>query len=529
MICNKCGSQLPEDALFCTECGARLEKEDTAPTVHTDDEPTSILPRLEEVIADNEETLSLTQEQAEMLSDEPTEILSTAEEIKLPEPEPKYEDVTEVLTAPEPVPVPEPEPVPPPMHSAQEKPAEAPVEAKPVNNGYDDNSDTMKIPVQNTSYEAPTEQFTTNSSNNFGGNGTAANNQDVILPPPPVMPREPEPVQPQASAPIPEPVPAPMPAQNDEKARPKKKVSGGRIFAASLVSLLTMVFLLLFSVLLAVKIGANGSIIRSRAEKLNAKTTLTAEFDGKELAKTFYDSLGFRTATKGAANEEGFKRYMLNTDFREYAGSVAEGYLDYIIDGEGRDPSITAEDLVNDFIKANKKAIVKEFEYDLTDDDYDLLQHNLDKDNFTETMDIKEWNRNAGFDVGKLSFAFSYITIGIVAALVLLFLIWIAAIVDKRAKHVTGFFGSIFTVVGVISFLTGLTVFVGSAIAFTFTHNVLFYLSESLLLPLAMMFCIIGAAEFILGFVFRKTKNGLKKKEKKAAAAAAPAPTVPNN
>ena len=43
---------------------------------------------------------------------------------------------------------------------------------------------------------------------------------------------------------------------------------------------------------------------------------------------------------------------MLNTDFREYAGRVAEGYLDFIIDGDSSNPSITSEDFVNDFIKA---------------------------------------------------------------------------------------------------------------------------------------------------------------------------------
>ena len=124
-----------------------------------------------------------------------------------------------------------------------------------------------------------------------------------------------------------------------------------------------------------------------------------------------------------------------------------------------------------------------------------------------------------------------YITIGIVAALVLLLLIWIAAIVDKRAKYVTGFFGGIFSFVGAVSFLSGAVIFLGSAIAFTFTHNVGFYLSENLLLPLAVMFGIIGAAEFFIGFIFKKTSRGIKKKERKKAAAAtapAPAPTINN-
>ena len=91
----------------------------------------------------------------------------------------------------------------------------------------------------------------------------------------------------------------------------------------------------------------------------------------------------------------------------------------------------------------------------------------------------------------------------------------------KRARFVTGFYGTIFTFVGLIVFLTGLAIVVGSAIGFTFTHNVCFYLAESLLLPFSVMLIAIGAAELIIGFLFRKTKKSLKKKERKAAAALA--------
>ena len=503
MKCNKCGSIMPDDALFCTECGATLPHGETD-GIHIDDEPTSILPHLEEVIADNEEALSLTQHQAELLNDEPTEILGSSETIELPEP----------------VEIPEPSPIPP-AENSFDKPApfpkqEAPKPKDPPINGapqaVNDNSSTMKIPVQNEPYSSPSIH-----ADQLSGNSTPP--QGNSFTPPPQRPSA-SPVN-SGAVPMPAtaPVPAPMPAQADSKPKARAKVGGGRLFFASIVTFITMLILLLFSLLLAVKIGANGDIIKKRFTKLNAKTTLTSEFDGKEMSKTLYDSLGFRTATKGAADEAGFKRFMLNTNFREYAGDTAKNYLDFILDGEGKDPSITSEDFVNDFIKENKGEAVREFDYDFTDEDYDLMQKNLDKDKFSESMSVKEWSRKLGFDVDKLSYATSYITIGIIFALFLLFLIWIAAIVRKRGRYVTGFFGSTFTIVGLIVFLAGLTIIVGSAIAFTFTHNACFYLSESILFPLAALLIIIGAAELFLGFIFRKTKNRLKKKERKAAAA----------
>ena len=498
MLCKKCGSEMPDDAIFCTECGARIENE-PAPDVHTDDEPTSILPHLEEVIAANEETLSLTHEEVELLNDEPAEILSSSDTIELPEPEP----VTEVFTAPKPEPVKEEKP---------EKPAEFPKQEAPAvpvsNDGFNDNSNTLRIPVQ------PQQNGSDNINNNTAAKPAGnAPQQGGIIPPPPVQP---------VQQPAPAPAPAPMPKQED-KPKARKKVGGGRIFGASLVTIFTILFLLAFSLTLAVKIGANGNVIRKRASKLNASTTLSAQFDGKELSKTLYDSMGFRTATRGAADEAGFKRYMMNTDFREYMGRVAKDYLDYIIDGKGDDPSITAEDFVDDFLKVNNDAAVEEFEYELTDSGYELIEKNLEKDNFSDTLSVKEWSRKLGFDVDKCSYAFSFITIGILGGLVILFLIWTAVILAKRARFVTGFFATVFNVVGILVFLSGLAILIGSAIAFTFTHNAGYYLAETLLLPFTVLLLIIGAAELFLGFIFRKSNRAIKKKAKKAAAVAASA------
>ncbi|MBO4493095.1 MAG: zinc-ribbon domain-containing protein, partial [Ruminococcus sp.] len=260
MKCNKCGSEMAEDALFCTECGASLKKEEkpvaaaaveAAETVEAikDDEPTSILPHLEEVIADNEEALSLTQEDVQLLNEEPAELLSSSDTIVLPEPETAEEAATVAIQAvhDEPVPAQFPKP----------EATAAPVNAAP--GVLDDNSDTMEIPVQNDSH------------GNAGGYTVPQQPAQST----PVIP----PSQPAQNAAE----PAPMPSQSGEQPKARKKVGGGRIFGASLVTIFAVAFMLLFSFMLSLKLGLNGSVIKKRFSKLDADTTLTAQFDGKEL------------------------------------------------------------------------------------------------------------------------------------------------------------------------------------------------------------------------------------------------------
>ena len=51
MFCNHCGSEIPDDALFCTNCGARLEKEEKKPEEPVIDTTQEEAPAVEEASA----------------------------------------------------------------------------------------------------------------------------------------------------------------------------------------------------------------------------------------------------------------------------------------------------------------------------------------------------------------------------------------------------------------------------------------------------------------------------------------------
>lgn len=499
MFCTKCGKELSENSTFCTACGA-LVNDDDAPVISAEDAPVSFAPPADEneTLSAAEPSMALSQEDAQLLSEEPAELLGNiSETIELPEPieEPVVTSTADTQEIPAVPDIPYSEDAPGTVLLSEEPDPLA---------GFNDNSDTIQIPAQPeglTPYNNDSGTFTRPAAEP----APAAADSSFTPPPVPEAPAAPD-----------------VRSEKKQKKNPDApaKVSGGRIFGASIISFFSIIFLLTASLMLAVKLGANGSIIRSRTEKLNSEALFSSQFDGREFSDTLYRSLGFRTATHGAADEASFKRFMVNSDFRQYAGRTAKGYLDYTIGSSKKDPSVSSEDFVNDFIRANESVAEKEFRYELTEEDYELLEANLDKDNFTKSMDVQEWSKETGFSIGYLSYLFSYITIGILFAIVAVFLIWIAVLVDKRGKHVAGFFGNILFTSGLLLLLAGPVLVIGSAIAYAFTHSLIFYLGSNLLLPFGIVLFCIGAVELFIGYIFKKVRRGIKKKAKKAAAAA---------
>ena len=102
-------------------------------------------------------------------------------------------------------------------------------------------------------------------------------------------------------------------------------------------------------------------------------------------------------------------------------------------------------------------------------------------------------------------------------ALVIVLFIWIALIVDRKGRHLTGFYGNIFLVSGLIVFLSGVAVALGASVAYSFTSEIAFYLAANVLLPFALAALCLGFVELLIGYIFKKVKKSIKKKAKKAA------------
>lgn len=506
MFCNKCGKELKDDAKFCTDCGCRIEKTDDVQfskpnEINTDSdsgsEKTVYLP------AEDENKPEETPGQFSFLDDSPTEILHedefaamdiTEEDDLSDDPssvdaDPYGESETVVLRRNDT----QPQDQQTQSFSQNQQPAFS--MSQPVRETVQENDSAlngMNMSVSTSTADTQPAQY--NQYN--GGYQQQPVGQYV-------QPEFNGYMQPGGG------MPAEIPAA-------PVKVGKGRIFGASVVALFAVIFLLLLSIIVCVKLGASGSTLNSRIQKLNLNTVLNAEFDGSDVCENIYDTVGFGSATHGNANISDFKEYLKQSDFLEYVGENVENYADFILAGDGKDPSITSEDITYDFFGENNDAADEVFGYTLVKKDLKTIQKNLEGEELDESLSINEWENEIGIGLGSVNYLVSYITIGILAALVLVLLIWIVIIVDKKGRHIMGFFGNTLFISGLVVFICGVAVTVGSMIAFSLTSNVVFYLVSNILLDFGILALIIGFSELLIGFIFKKIGKRLKRKNKLA-------------
>ena len=357
--------------------------------------------------------------------------------------------------------------------------------------GFDDNSNTMNIPpLYPKNDQQPQQQF------------------DPYAPP-----------QGNGSAPPYFEDPAAY-AEPPKEGKRRAKIGGVRIFFATFLTIITVVCLFAVSLCATIKFGANGKSLKKSIKKLDKDVVLSAEFDGATISDDMYKTIGIRKMTDGEATKDDFKAYLKGTNILEYIGENVKNYADYIIDGKGDDPSIGSDDIANDFFgnKENNKVAKNELGMKFGSNELKTIKKNLAKNDVDKNLSIKEWNDHTGFDLKNANYAFSYITLGIVLALVLVFLIWIALIVDRRGKHLCGFYGKIFGISGFFMFIIGAAVLAAAPIIYAVTDNIIFYLIFHILMKFGIIAIGTGFVELILAFMFKRIKRRIKAKEKTAKA-----------
>lgn len=321
-----------------------------------------------------------------------------------------------------------------------------------------------------------------------------------------------------AFAPPPEPVyaPEPEPAADEEEyaAEQPIKVGAGRLIGAGFITIIALLLMIVLSLMFCMKLGISGDIVRKRVENMSFATAVDGDFQGKTLYDDMYGALAFSDITQGKANRSEFREYLMRTDMLAFAGKKAGQYVDYMMIGDMADPSVTASEITEVFEDASG-ADDDVFGYTLQSSDYNKLRRQIEKNNIEDNLSIDLWSRKAGFGLDNLNYMFSYITLGVILALVLVLLIWIAVIVDKRGKHLLGFYGNVFKWSGALVFIIGAVVIAGGGIAYLLTGQAVFYIVPQVLLPFALLALCVGALEFFIGWLFRRIKTAIRRKEKR--------------
>lgn len=299
----------------------------------------------------------------------------------------------------------------------------------------------------------------------------------------------------------------------EEAPQKPEKVSAGKIFGAGVVSLITIIILTAVGLLFSLKLGFTGDNLHNIAKDLNKWSIINAKMDGLTVSDNLYYKSDFDKATHNFADTTDFALFLAKTDFTGFCADKLEVYADYIIDGKGDEPTLTENEIV-DFFKENHDIAKETFGYDLQTADYNSMRTSLANNETAEKFSVSKIGWDLRFRLENIRYILSYLTLGILAAIVALLMIWIATLVNCKGKHIIGFFGNIFTFSGLAVILVSVAVSAGAALAHTVTGDFLCYLSSTLLLPTAVYGICIGAILLIAGLIIKKVKASVRTKEK---------------
>lgn len=458
MFCTKCGKQLSDDSKFCTNCGTTLDQ--------TADEQ------------------SLTT---------PTKI--DLEEDKTPSAM-KNSDIA-VTT---------------------DTPSDDSIFSQ---NQSDDTIDSVDIPKTDDTVLISESDNTVDNSNNPNTSLNEAIFDSADIPAENSNTYDNTPIFPQSNEPVTTNQNSSQPFSNDnyyqpnvptENIKDEVNVGGGRLTAASIIAFFSIIFMILLGLICSVKFGITGNILKNKVNKLNAKTTLEMQVDGRSLSDNLYDMAGIRNVSD--ADTADFKEFLVEADFLGYVAINVEAYANYILNGKGDDPSLTASDFTSDFFKKNNDVADDVLGAEFSKSDLKSMTKNIEKNDFNNGLSIEEWENEIGFKTSNIKYALSYITIGILAAIIIVLCLWTAVIVDRKGKHLLGFYGNIMLISGIIMTIVGLGSVIGMSIAYAISNEIMFQILFTALTTFGIIALIIGVVQLLFGFIFKKIKKGIVKKQK---------------
>lgn len=295
------------------------------------------------------------------------------------------------------------------------------------------------------------------------------------------------------------------------------KVGAGRHIGAAIISLLAAVVLIAVCLLFSLKLGFTGENLHKMADNLDRWSVVNAEFDNMSLSDTLFYESDFDKLSNGFADKTEFSLFLAKADFRAFCADKIKEYADYIIDGKGNEVTLTENELV-DFFVDNHEIGKEVFDYEMQTADYNSMRSVLAEKEISDKFSVGKIGWEIKFHLENIKNILSYLSIGILAAVFVLLLVWLAFAVKKRGRFILGYFGNIFVFSGLAVILAAAAVSVGAALAYVLTGSFLCYLSSMLLLPTAAYGACIGLVVLIAGLIFKKVKNSIKTKARIQAA-----------
>ena len=291
------------------------------------------------------------------------------------------------------------------------------------------------------------------------------------------------------------------------------KVGVGKYFGGFFVALLAGIVLTALCLILSLKLGFTGTNLHNIAKNLDVWSVINAEFNDMSLADNLYYETDFDKATQGNADKTEFTLFLAGTDFTGFCADKLEQYADYIIDGSGDMPTVTNNDIV-EFLRANHDSGVGIFGYEMQTADYNAIRSSLDAHKTAEKFSVDKIGWEMKFRLENIGKILSYVTIGILAGVFVLLMIWIAVILKNSKKAIRGYMGNIFTFSGLVVLAAAIAVSAGAALVYAVTGDFLCYLSSTLLLPSAAFGGCFGAFILIVGLIIKKVNSSIKIKDK---------------